>query len=46
MRRERAEAEWRAAVREAHAEGASLREVAAAAGVSHMTVKQVVRGER
>lgn len=44
-RRAAAEEEWRVAIREAHAEGASLRAIAEAAGVSHVRVLQIVRGE-
>jgi hypothetical protein len=42
-RRSEANASWRAAIREAHAEGASLRQIAAAAGVSHVRILQIVR---
>lgn len=31
-----------AAIREAHRAGASLRELAAASGISHMTIKRIV----
>jgi AcrR family transcriptional regulator len=41
----RGEADTRAAVRAAHERGASLRELAAAAGVSRMTVQRWVRYE-
>jgi len=34
-----------AAIREAHREGASLRELAEASGISHMTVKRIVERE-
>ena len=37
-----AETKRDAAVREAHRAGASLREIAAAGGISHMTVKRIV----
>lgn len=43
-RRATAEEEWRVAIREAHAEGVSLRAIAQAAGVSHVRVLQIVRG--
>jgi DNA-binding NarL/FixJ family response regulator len=39
---DRAVAARDAAIREAHRAGASLREIAEAAGVSHMTVKRIV----
>jgi hypothetical protein len=42
-RRSEADASWRAAIREARAEGASLREIAAAAGVSHVRILAIVR---
>jgi hypothetical protein len=42
-RRSEANAAWRAAIREAHAEGSSLRQIAAAAGVSHVRILQIVR---
>ena len=42
-RRSEANASWRAAILEAHAEGASLRRIAAAAGVSHVRILQIVR---
>jgi hypothetical protein len=42
-RRSEANASWRAAIREAHSEGASLRQIAAAAGVSHVRILQIVR---
>jgi hypothetical protein len=42
-RRSAANASWREAIREAHAAGASLRQIAAAAGVSHVRILQVVR---
>jgi IS30 family transposase len=34
-----------AAIREAHRAGASLRELAEASGVSHMTVKRIIERE-
>ena len=37
-----AETKRDAAVREAHRAGASLREIAAASGISHMTVKRII----
>ena len=43
VRRSEANASWRAAIRQAHAEGASLRQIAAAAGVSHVRILQIVR---
>lgn len=42
-RRAESEASWRAAIRQARAEGASLRQIAAAAGVSHVRILQIVR---
>jgi transposase-like protein len=42
-RRSEANASWREAIREAHAEGSSLRQIAAAAGVSHVRILQIVR---
>jgi transposase-like protein len=42
-RRSEANASWREAIREAHAEGSSLRKIAAAAGVSHVRILQIVR---
>jgi transposase-like protein len=44
-KRERSETDWREAIRAAVDEGASLRSVAAAAGVSHVRVLQITRGE-
>lgn len=41
--RAKARAEWHAAIREAHAQGATLRAIATAAGVSHVRVLQIVR---
>ncbi len=43
---ERAIASRDAAIREAHRAGASLRDIADAAGVSHMTVKRIVERTR
>lgn len=43
--RERSDAEWVAALRAAHADGLSLRAIAALAGVSHVRVLQLVRGQ-
>jgi transposase-like protein len=42
-RRSEANASWRAAIRQAHGEGASLRKIAAAAGVSHVRILQIVK---
>lgn len=42
-RRAESDRAWRDAIREAHAEGESLREIAKAAGVSHVRVLQIVR---
>jgi transposase-like protein len=42
-RRAESETAWRAAIRQAHAEGSSLRQIAAAAGVSHVRILQIVR---
>ena len=42
-RRAESEASWRASIRQARAEGASLRQIAAAAGVSHVRILQIVR---
>jgi transposase-like protein len=42
-RRAESEASWRAVIRQAHAEGASLRQIAAAAGVSHVRILQIVK---
>jgi hypothetical protein len=42
-RRAEAEREWRNAVRSAHAEGVSLRAIAAAAAVSHVRVLQITQ---
>jgi cell division protein FtsL len=44
-RRSRVDDEWRQAIREAHAAGESLRAIAREAGVSHVRVLQVVRGD-
>lgn len=41
-----AETKRDAAVREAHRAGASLREIAAASGISHMTVKRIIERAR
>jgi hypothetical protein len=43
-RRSRVDAEWRAAIQDARADGESLRAIAAAAGVSHVAVLKIVRG--
>lgn len=45
VRRAKSDEAWRKAIREAHAYGCSLREIARAAGVSHPRVLQIVRGE-
>ncbi len=42
-RRAAADEEWRVAIREAHAEGESLRAIARAAGVTNPRVHQIVR---
>jgi hypothetical protein len=42
-RRSEANASWRAAIRQAHAEGSSLRQIAAAAGVTHVRILQIIR---
>jgi hypothetical protein len=44
-RRANLEQEWRDAIREAHADGNSLREIAAAAHLSHVRILQIVRGD-
>ncbi len=44
-RRERSEAEWREAICAAVRDGASLRFVAEAAGITHVRVLQITRGE-
>lgn len=44
-RRSRAQDEWRDAIREAREQGASLRAIANAAGVSHVRVLKILRGE-
>jgi transposase-like protein len=44
-RRDRAASDWRQAILDAHAAGCSLRAIAAAAGVSHVRVIQILRGE-
>ncbi len=43
-RRAAAEEEWRVSIREAHANGESLRAIAQVAGVVHTRVLQIVRG--
>jgi hypothetical protein len=43
-RRESMDAQWRAAIREAVAGGASLREVAALAGITHTAVSNIANG--
>jgi hypothetical protein len=42
-RRAESEEAWRDAIRQARAEGASLRQIASAAGVSHVRILQIVR---
>jgi hypothetical protein len=37
--------EFHAAIRQAHASGESLRKIGEAAGISHVRVLQIVRGE-
>lgn len=44
-RRAESEEAWRVAIREAHAQGLSLRAIAKEADVSHVRVLQIVRGE-
>lgn len=44
-RRSRVDSEWRTAILEAHAAGLSLRRIGEAAGVSHVRVLQIVRGD-
>lgn len=43
--RERANVAYHDAIRAAHADGHSLRSIGAAAGVSHVRVLKIVRGE-
>jgi len=43
-RREKLDAEWREAIRQAVDDGASLREVAKVAGISHTAVKFIAHG--
>lgn len=43
---DRAVASRDAAIREAHRAGASLRDIAEVAGVSHMTVKRIIERQR
>lgn len=43
--RERAEVAWHEAIRQAHADGSSLRTIADHAGVSHVWVFKIVRSE-
>lgn len=45
VRRGKLNTEWQDAIREAHRNGQSLRTIAEAAGVSHMRVQQIVRGQ-
>lgn len=42
-RRAESEGAWRSAIKEAHANGESLRAIAQAAGISHVRVLQIVR---
>jgi hypothetical protein len=42
-RRTESEVSWHAAIRQARVEGASLRQIAAAAGVSHVRILQIVK---
>jgi hypothetical protein len=44
--RERADGEFRAAIREARAEGVTVRRIGEAAGVSHVRVIQILKEER
>jgi transposase-like protein len=44
-RRSRSDTEWREAIRAAREAGLSLRAIAEAAGVSHVRVIQLLRGE-
>ncbi len=44
-RRSRAEEEWHESIRAASESGESLRKIAKEAGVSHVRVLQIVRGE-
>lgn len=44
-RRAASEADWRQAIRDAHANGIPIRQIGAAAGVSHVRVLQITRGE-
>ena len=41
-KRDRAQVELRAAIAEAHEQGASLREIARAAGLSHTYIAQII----
>jgi hypothetical protein len=43
--RQRVDAEWRDAIRAAHAEGATLRAIAEAAGITNPRVHQIVTRE-
>lgn len=45
LARHQADERWRAAIRAAHAAGHSLREIGEAAGVSHVRVLKILRGE-
>jgi hypothetical protein len=42
-RRAESEEAWRAAIRQARTEGASLRQIAVAAGVSHVRILQILK---
>jgi len=42
-RRVESEEAWRAAIRQARTEGASLRQIAVAAGVSHVRILQILK---
>lgn len=45
-RRRDSDAQWREAIRAAHRDGMSYREIASYAGVSHSRVQQIVNAER
>lgn len=45
LRRRKLDAEWRQAVKDAHADGQSLRAIAEAADVSHVHVRRIVRND-
>lgn len=44
--RERADEAWKNAIRAAHANGASLRRVGEAAGITHVRVLQILRASQ